>query len=89
MRQIELTRYYVDVPLRATLFLLTECKAESGIVVTPFFKKGVTSTSSHKIGTLFASNIRFTDFEISGPIPSPLQIQSDSFTIINPYQESL
>ena len=59
------------LPLRATLFLLTLNRASSGIVVTPSFKKGVTSTSSQTIGTLFAAKIFLTAAEISGPIPSP------------------
>jgi hypothetical protein len=59
------------IPLSATLFLLTLSRASSGIVVTPFLKKGVTFTSSHSIGTFAAEKMRLTETEISGPIPSP------------------
>jgi hypothetical protein len=43
--------------------------ASSGITVFPFFKMGVTSTSSHTIGTLAAEKIDLTDSAISAPIP--------------------
>ena len=39
------------IPLRATVFFLIEFTAASGITVLPPFKTGVTSTSSHWIGT--------------------------------------
>ncbi len=69
-------------PFRATLFLLMESRAALGIVVLPTVsfdqtikpcgvKTGVTSTSSHSIGTFAALNIFTTDCDISGPIPSP------------------
>jgi hypothetical protein len=41
----------MDIPLRATVFFFMELTAESGMTVFPPFKTGVTSTSSHWIGT--------------------------------------
>lgn len=41
-------------PLRATVLVLMLLMASSGMTVFPSFKMGVTSTSSHEIGTLAA-----------------------------------
>lgn len=58
-------------PFNATRFLFTLSIASSGMTVLPFFNCGVTSTGSHSIGTFAAVKMSLTDFEISGPIPSP------------------
>jgi hypothetical protein len=42
---------YIRAPLRATVFFLIELTAASGMTVLPPFRTGVTSTSSHWIGT--------------------------------------
>jgi hypothetical protein len=56
-------------PFKATVLPLMLLMASSGITVFPFFKMGVTSTSSHTIGTLAAEKIDLTDSAISAPIP--------------------
>ena len=56
-------------PFKATVLPLMLLIASSGITVFPFFKMGVTSTSSHTIGTLAAEKIDLTDSAISAPIP--------------------
>lgn len=38
-------------PFNATVFFLIDAMASSGMAVLPFFKMGVTSTSSHLMGT--------------------------------------
>lgn len=74
-------------PFRATLFRLILSMVSSLIEVLPSFSWGVTSTGSHLTGafdplvdariigfhgsTLAAAKISLTDWEISGPIPSP------------------
>lgn len=60
------------IPFRATLFLLTDSMADSGILVLPCSITGVTSTSSQSIGMSAARKISTTEREISGPMPSPV-----------------
>ena len=42
-------------PFKATVFFLTEAMAASGMAVLPFLRMGVTSTSSHSMGTCLVS----------------------------------
>uniref|UniRef100_A0A6B0UHY5 Putative secreted protein n=1 Tax=Ixodes ricinus TaxID=34613 RepID=A0A6B0UHY5_IXORI len=59
-------------PLRPILFLLTESMAFCGMPNLPSGPlTGVTSTTSHWIGTPAVLKISWTEAEISGPMPSP------------------
>lgn len=74
-------------PFNATLFLSMLSMVSGAMTVFPSTNLGVTSTGSHLIGayiisvpvllrygfvrTFAASKISLTDWEISGPIPSP------------------
>jgi len=40
-----------NIPFNATVFFLTDWMAASGMAVFPFTRIGVTSTSSHWMGT--------------------------------------
>lgn len=48
------SKFYVNTPLRATVFFLMLAIASSGIAVLPSFNIGATLTSSHTIGTYWA-----------------------------------
>jgi len=59
-------------PFRPILFFSTDSIALGGIPNFPSgYFTGVTSTTSHSMGTFAAAKIFWTEAEISGPIPSP------------------